>query len=150
MIRLVPFLPEHAAMLELRPGAAAVLNRIGPRKRLARTYAAAGPAWTLLWSDDVAACGGVVRFWPGVGELWCWTGAPADGCGLAFARRTRLAVNGLFRTHGFHRLQAHVRLDDARARRFARFLGLAPEGECPGYGPDGATYQLYGRVQWRQ
>lgn len=144
-IHLVPFETRHVDSLILRPEAAALLSGLGPLPQLARSYAAAGPAWTLTASGLPVACGGAVRFWPGVGELWCWAGVESGLLGVAFARQTLAALGGLLAQGGFHRLQAHVREDDERARRFVRFLGLRFEGRCPGYGPDKATYQLYGR-----
>jgi hypothetical protein len=150
-VRIVPFEARHAAALCLRPEAQALLARLGPMPELARTYAAAGPAWTLLAQGWPLACGGAVRFWPGVGELWCWAGVEAASFGVPFARLAREQVRELFCAHGFHRTQAHVREDDDRAQRFARFLGLELEGRCPGYGPDKATYQIYGRfTSWKE
>jgi hypothetical protein len=149
-VHTVPFEARHAAGLCLRPEAQTLLNQLGPLPQLARTYAAAGPAWTLMAGGWPLACGGVVRFWPGAGELWCWTGLEAGGFSVAFARLARARVAELFFGHGFHRVQAHVREDDDRAQRFARFLGLELEGRCKGYGPDKATYQIYGRFElWK-
>jgi len=149
-VQLIPFEVRHADALCLRPGARQILSRLGPVSQLARTYAAAGPAWTLMAGDWPLACGGIVRFWPGVGELWCWAGFEADQRAMAFARLAKGSVDGLFVGHGFHRVQAHVREDDDRAQRFARFLGLSLEGRCQGYGPDQATHQIYGRFQvWK-
>jgi hypothetical protein len=149
---LVPFDPRHAAGLGLGAQAAAALAGLPPREELARAYAASGPAWTLLSAQGgwPVVCGGVVRFWNGVGELWCWTGADAAHMALAFARQARLRVEALL-AGGFHRLQAHVREDDGRAKRFLRFLGLGLEGRCPGYGPDRSTHLLYGRFNaWKE
>jgi hypothetical protein len=150
LVTLVPFDPAHVAALGLRASAAAALAGLDPRPELARSYAAAGPAWTLMAAGCPLVCGGAVRFWDGVGELWCWTGADAPRWGVAFARQARERVDALF-ARGFHRLQAHVRADDAQAARFARFLGLRPEGRCPGYGPDQSTHLLYGRFfAWKE
>lgn len=146
LIRLLPFQASHVAGLCLRPEAVESLNSLGPLPQRARAYEAAGPAWTLMAGRWPLACGGAVRFWPGVGELWCWTGAEAAQCFVAFARLARQRVVALLSEDGFHRLQAHVRESDAQAQRFARFLGLTLEGRCPGYGPDQATHLLYGRV----
>ncbi|HWR04394.1 MAG TPA: hypothetical protein VN419_10290 [Humidesulfovibrio sp.] len=144
-LRLVPFQVRHVAGLRLRPQADATLSRLGPVDELARGYEAAGPAWTLFAGDWPLVCGGVVRFWPGAGELWCWTGDEAGRWSVAFARQARQCVSRLGAEHGFHRVQAHVREADEQARGFAMFLGLTLEGRCPGYGPDQATYLLYGR-----
>jgi len=149
-IRLVSFRAGHAAGLCLRSAAVAALRGLGPLAELARAYEAAGPAWTLMAGDWPLVCGGVVRFWPGVGELWCWTGAEAGHWSVGFARLAKTAVAELFSSHGFHRLQAHVRETDQQARGFAAFLGLTLEGRSRGYGPDQATHLLYGRFQqWK-
>lgn len=150
VFRLIPFQLKHAAGLRLRRQAAASLSRLGPLVELARAYEAAGPAWTLMAGDWPLVCGGAVRFWPGVGELWCWTGEDAGHWAVGFARQAKEAVRSLRDVHGFHRLQAHVREPDEQAARFARFLGLAFEGRCPGFGPDQSTHLLYGRfLQWK-
>lgn len=150
----IAFHPAHAASLSLRPGAVQALAGMPPLCELARAYHAAGPAWTVLHGDTAIACGGVVRFWPGVGECWCWAGAGVDAQPVAFARLARRVVDGLARSHGFHRLQVHARLDDMRANRFALHLGFTLEGRCPGFGPaqsGQATHNLYGRFRtWNQ
>jgi hypothetical protein len=149
-LRLAPLRPEHVSALRLRPRADSVLARLGRPEALAARYAEGGPAWTLLAHDWPLACGGAVRFWPGVGELWCWAGEGVERFGVGFARQAR-AVVALGATHGFHRLQAHVLETDQRARSFALFLGLMPEGRCPGFGPDGTTYMQYGRyAPWKE
>jgi hypothetical protein len=150
----IAFQPAHAASLSLRPGAVQALAGMPPLGELARAYHAAGPAWTVLDGDAVMACGGVVRFWPGVGECWCWAGAGVDLAPVAFARLALRVVESLGREHGFHRLQVHAHADDVRANRFATHLGFTLEGRCPGFGPTQsgqATYNLYGRYRtWKE
>jgi len=150
----IPLHPAHAASLSLRPGAVQALAGMAPLPQLARAYHAAGPAWTVLDGDTPIACGGVVRFWPGVGECWCWVGTGVDAVPVAFARLARRIVGALVREHRFHRLQLHARLDDVRANRFATHLGFTLEGRCPGFGSTQsgqATYNLYGRFRtWKE
>lgn len=164
--RLEPFDASHARLLSLTGPAELALKGVlagesgrgsGPitfaaaLESQARRMAGAGPAFTLLQGERVLACGGAVRFWPGVGELWLWLGGRALENPVALARWSRRAVRLLRRRQGFVRLQAHVRADDERAGRFARFLGLRNEGACPGYGPDHSTHHLYGRFwQWKE
>ncbi len=145
------FQPAHAADLCLRPGAALALAGLPPLAELAKAYHASGPAWTVLAGSTPIACGGVVRFWPGVGECWCWAGLGVDVQPVAFARLAGLLLDGLVREQRFHRLQAHVRADDERANRFARHLGFTLEGSCPGFGPDQTPHHLYGRFRtWKE
>jgi len=147
----MPFLTAHAASLRLRPGAVSALAGLPPLAELARAYAAAGPAWTVCNGEAVIACGGVVRFWPGVGECWCWAGAGVDAVPVAFVRLARRIVDALGMEQGFHRLQLHARQDDLRANRFAKHLGFTLEGSCPGFGADRSTHNLYGRVRtWKE
>ncbi len=147
----IAFRPSHVEELRLRPGAALALAGMPPLAELAQAYHAAGPAWTVLDGDTIIACGGAVRFWPGVGECWCWAGAGVDASPVAFARLARRVAEALAREHGFHRLQVHARLEDVRANRFAAYLGFTLEGQCPGYGPDQSTHNLYGRFRtWKE
>lgn len=149
-LHLVGFEIDHAAGLNLRDAALSGLHGLATLPELARAYGAAGPAWTLMADGWPLACGGVVRFWPGVGELWCWSGAELGRWSQAFARLSWRFVEELLNEEGFHRLQAHVRENDTTAGRFAEFLGLTLEGRCPGYGPDQTTHLLYGRFQqWK-
>ncbi len=145
IFQLIPFRPEHAAGLRLRPEADSALALLAPVSELARAYVAAGPAWTFMAGSWPLVCGGAVRFWPGVGELWCWAGEEAGLWSVGFARQGRRVLAYLRGLHGFHRLQAHVRESDPQAARFAEFLGLRLEGRCPGFGPDASTHLLYGR-----
>lgn len=147
----IPFQAAHAAALSLRPGAVQALDGMPSLVELARAYSAAGPAWTVLDGDEAIACGGVVRFWPGVGECWCWAGAGVDRLPVAFARLARRIVVRLAHEHGFHRLQLHALARDLRANRFAAYLGFSLEGRCPGFGPDQSTHHLYGRFRtWKE
>ncbi len=149
-LRLAGFEVGHVAGLRLRESARAGLRGLPPLQELARAYASAGPAWTLLAHGWPVVCGGVVRFWPGVGELWCWTGEDVGPWSVAFARLARRSVEELLGGGGFHRLQAHVRENDRAAARFAEFLGLTLEGRCAGFGSDQTTHLLYGRFQqWK-
>ena len=164
--RLEPFDERHARLVSLTGPAERALRGVlarrdedagGPQafaqalESQARRMAGAGPAWSLLRGGRVLACGGAVRFWPGVGELWLWLGREAPENPVALARWARKAMRLLRRREGFVRLQAHVRADNASAGRFAEFLGLEREGVCPGYGPDQATHHLYGRFwQWKE
>lgn len=148
--RLTAFRAAHAQALELRPKARAVLEGLGGVPELAARYEAAGPAWTLFAGGRPLACGGVVRFWPGAGELWCWFAADVREHAVVVARHARRAMSALREGHGFARMQAHVRADDEQAQAFAAFVGLRREGTCQGYGPDQATHHLYGRFwQWK-
>lgn len=163
--RLADFEPGHAPQVALTGQAELALRGVLAQERLregapqgfaevlerhARRMAEAGPAFSLLRGERVLACGGAVRFWPGVGELWLWLGQEALEDRVALARWSRRALHRLRESQGFVRLQAHVREADETATRFAAFLGLRLEGVCPGYGPDRATHHLYGRFwQWK-
>lgn len=149
--RLGAFRAAHLENFAWRGRTLAGLEGFAPPEELARRYEAAGPAWTVFRSGEALFAGGAVRFWPGVGECWFFAAAGVDAHSVGVARQALRLVCLLATRHGFRRLQLHVREEDQRAARFAEFLGFAPEGRCPAYGPDGSNYQRYGRVSlWKQ
>ena len=46
----------------------------------------------------------------------------------------------------YQRIQASISVKDAKAKRFAEWLGFENEGIMKKYGPDGSDYYRYARV----
>ncbi len=96
------------------------------------------------WDADVLiATGGVLPYWPGVGEAWF---ALAPGVEprhyLGGIRLIRSYLAYLLACGGYRRIQADVL--DAH-QKWVRLLGFELESEMLGYGPDGSTYYRYVR-----
>ena len=118
------FLPEDVDRIILREGqemAAATPERV-------KQNAGLGACITLERAEDkeIICCGGIVSFWPGVGEMWMVCGENMD------RYKKTIVVESLrflaARTAGFHRLHMAVRGDNERNLRFARAMGFHAEG----------------------
>lgn len=146
-MRIVPFRPEHAQALRLRPFDELCLAGLGPgldRAALWRFYHAAGPGFTALAGDEVVACGGVVLARPGEGEGWALTGPSVPRFALSFHRAFARGLPAVAAEHGLARITTLVDPDHAVSRRWLRRLGFQEE-RLLSAGPGGQTYYLCAR-----
>lgn len=143
-MRIVPFRPEHAQALRLRPFDDLCLAALGPgldRAALWRFYHAAGPGFTALDGDAVVACGGVVLPRPGEGEGWALTGPSVPRFALSFHRAFVRLLPAIVRECGLARVTTLVHARHAVSRRWLRRLGFREEGLLPGPGNNGTYIQ---------
>jgi hypothetical protein len=142
-LRIVPYRAEHLAALVLQPAQEWLAPIVTEEYRAALERA--GPAFSALDDGRVLGCAGIIEHWPGRGVAWAMLAADI---GTRF-----VAVHRAARRHLEHeaprRLEIAVERDFAVGRRWALLLGF--ERETPdgmrGYGPDGATYDLYARIR---
>lgn len=87
-----------------------------------------GYCFTLMCDDEPIGCGGICKMWSGVGEAWVALIAPARRCPLRVVRLCRQGIADIVRRGNFHRIQGAVIESDARALRFAKFMGFQSEG----------------------
>lgn len=137
MTGLDPFRPED--LVAFRSAAVFGAETEAALIKRAAASLAAGPAWTLRRDGRVLGCGGVVLLWPGVGEAWSLSAA-ADGAALVMTRAVAAGLAAAEADHGLHRVQASVRRDNGRGRRWLAVLGFEEEGIMRAYGPDGADF----------
>jgi hypothetical protein len=141
-LRIVSYRAEHLAALVLQPAQAWLVPVVTEEYRAALERA--GPAFSALADGRVLGCAGVIEHWPGRGVAWAMLAADI---GPGFVALHRAARRYLDRAAP-RRLEIAVQRDFAAGRRWALLLGF--ERETPngmrGYGPDGATYDLYARV----
>ncbi len=146
MIELVDFNLEHVENIKKDDLDSNIFSFIGDLSKIAIGYAAGGPAITLIDGDEVLACGGVLKFWRGVGEAW-----------LMVSPRGRTQVISLYRymesflalcgtKWGFHRVQASVYEKHDIAHRCAFRLGFIPEGMMIAHGPNKENFVRYVRL----
>jgi hypothetical protein len=142
-MRIVPYRAEHLAALVLQPAQAWLVPIVTEEYRAALERA--GPAFTALAAGRVLGCAGIVEHWPGRGVAWAMLAADIGPRFVAVHRAARHYLE-----HAApRRLEIVVARDFAAGRRWALLLGF--ERETPdgmrGYGPDGATYDLYARIR---
>lgn len=141
MIRLRPYVAGDALLVELRPELAAEASG----QDLLGYGVPVGRAWTLTQAGRVVACGGLAPDGAGRAAAWTLMGALGEATGLAAARACRrmLASWG----GEFRRIEARTRADFPAGADFLHWLGFEFEGVARAWGPDGADYIVYARVQ---
>lgn len=104
-----------------------------------------GPAWTLWtgrWNTEPIGAAGIIIFRKGVGEAWLRGSTRMAQWPMAAARYTRRMLGQAMAANGLHRVQITVRMTDARAIRFALWLGFELEGVMRGAGEDSEDHYL--------
>lgn len=120
--RLIPFRAEHLL---------AFSNRDTPVQEeiaLSIKKERGGPAYTGIAGEMILGCAGVVIMWQGVGAVWM---SLSDTVGLYkiwFHRICRRALADIMRAYDLHRIEAVVRSDNERNRKWIEALGFKPEG----------------------
>ena len=139
MLRFLPFAQEHVQHIKLMFD----LSEDG-RKALVEHKDIRG--YTLFEEDVVLGIGGVHNIWNGVGEAWLLLGKEAFARPKTVARHTVNMFDHMQEEYNYQRIQASIAVTDAKAKRFAEWLGFQNEGIMRKYGPDGSDYFRYARV----
>lgn len=141
-MRIVPFKPEHLEVLALQQEQEYMrpyLGIIGYGKWLA----VEGKSFTGMDGERVLFCAGVLPMWEGRGEAWALFSSDLQRHFL----KIHNAVRRFFAICDVRRIEANVQADSECARRWMRMLGFEPEGNMPGYWPDGRDAVRYARVR---
>lgn len=102
-----------------------------------------GPGWTIRHNNRIVAMGGVMKYWPGVGEAWFVATEWTKDHKLYVLKTTKRILRSIFIEHKFNRIQTSVLKDWETANKFARWMGFREEGEMPWYGAEGQTHIRY-------
>lgn len=105
-----------------------------------------GAAWTARVDGAIAGVGGLLRLWPGVGEVWLCVTPVGQQHPVFLVRAMRRCLVAQTRTHGLRRVQADVRDHDTRAVNLVARLGFEEEGIMRCYGPQGEDFIRYARI----
>jgi hypothetical protein len=139
-VKIVPFEPWHLHSIVLQPAQAFIGSDLTPE--MADALAKIGDAYTALHEGLVMGCAGVAPLHPGNASAWAVLGQ----CGPRFFVRIHKAALRYFAGQDYRRIQTAVRTDFEAGHRWARALGFENEGTMRKYGPEGADYDLYARV----
>lgn len=140
-MRVVPYEPWHARMIELQDSQAYMREYLTEEDLLNRSLI--GTAHTVLDGFDVMCCCGVVSFWPGRGMIWSLISAKVNGRKLLELHR--LITRHLRDSEQPARLEMVVDTDFAAGHRWARMLGFKHEAHMPRWGLDGRDADQYVR-----
>lgn len=145
-LKIVPFEPEHLAIVNPRSFEEKELLLIGDPVAEAREFSRRGLGFTGFINDQILGCAGAVQLWPGVAEAWVVSTALVPNFKLAFHRAVKAYFEIVIETLKLKRVQAAVHCDHEVSHKWVKRLGFIPEGIMPCFGPDGADYVRYGRI----
>jgi len=106
-----------------------------------------GIGYTIIDSDIIIGCGGVVDMHDGVGEVWtvigeAFTGYKAERTVYSTCKKFINMLDPFY-----HRLQMCVKADFEEAQRFAEHLGFENEGVMRKFDSQGRDYIRYSKVR---
>ena len=138
MNEIVEFLPEHLlAIFDLEGVIAEMSLREGTMHKKS------GPTSTVLVDGEVAACGGIHRFWPRTGEAW--VSISSKHVSPSLFRAIRECLNKWM--EDYDRIQAITKTGWKEGERTMRFLGFQFEAVLRKMGPNGIDKSLYSRIK---
>lgn len=107
--------------------------------------------FTMIDDAMVLAIGGIVKRWTGMGEAIIFMSKNVFTESLKMRLRICLNIrsyfNFLISELAFWRVQATVKSDFERARKFAKIMGFKYEFTMKRYGPDGQDYDRFAIVR---
>lgn len=148
--KLIPFRAEHLLYFQ---------NRDTPEPeeiRLAIEKERGGPAYTAIVvrpgspqaGETILGCAGVVIVWSGMGSAWMTLSEAAALYRVWMTRTVRRCLADIMRAYDLHRLEAVIRADNERNRRWIEALGFRPEGGIArAYTPDRKDVVRYELIQ---
>lgn len=139
---VVPFHPSHLKRLKAQGAQAAQVSALADLD-VATLVRPPGPALTVLASETVLLCGGIVTVDHRRGLLWAVLSEHA-GQHMVFLHR---GVARFIDSEPLRRLEATVEKGFEPGCRWIRLLGFVYEGDMAGYGDTGETHERYARVR---
>ena len=143
---IVPFQNKHAEQM-LDYGLNSKLLELKPEHRKYTCYLEEiGMSFTGLVNNRPIAAGGIFTLWDNVAEGWVLATKDIYKYPVFCAKHIKKRTEMLILNNNIKRLQTSVKADCDMAIRFAKWLGLKPEGLMKSYGPDGADFIRFARI----
>ena len=144
---IVPFENKHADQI-LEQGLNSEILELKPEHRkYAYFLKEVGKSFTGLVNDIPIAAGGVFHLWDGVAEGWVLATKEIYKYPVFCAKHIKKRTEMLIKNNNIKRLQTSVKADCEMAIRFAKWLGLKPEGVMKSYGPAGEDFIRFARIE---
>ena len=146
-IEIVQFENKHAEQI-LDIGLNSELLELKPEHRKYAYYLeSVGMSFTGLINGKPIAAGGVFHLWDGVAEGWVLATKEIYKYPVFCAKHIKKRTEMLIKNNNIKRLQTSVKADCEMAIRFAKWLGLKPEGVMKSYGPAGEDFIRFARIE---
>ena len=144
---IVPFENKHAEQM-LDIGLNSKLLELKPEHRKYTYFLKeVGMSFTGLVDNKPIAAGGVFHLWDGVAEGWVLATKEIYKYPVFCAKHIKKRTEMLIKNNNIKRLQTSVKADCEMAIRFAKWLGLKPEGVMESYGPAGEDFIRFARIE---
>ena len=144
---IVPFENKHAEQM-LDIGLNSKLLELKPEHRKYTYFLKeVGMSFTGLVDNKPIAAGGVFHLWDGVAEGWVLATKEIFKYPVFCAKHIKKRTEMLIKNNNIKRLQTSVKADCEMAIRFAKWLGLKPEGVMKSYGPAGEDFIRFARIE---
>lgn len=144
MIEVIPFLPEHLDMIEVRQEILKEIEII--RQRNLAPYHAQFPSLTIKDGSRIVACFGGIYLWPHTAESWLRTVQDVYKYKEVLVDHIGRLTDFVFNVWNLNRLQTAVQKEWTVACKFAERLGYIMEGELPYYVGE-TTYLMYAMLR---
>jgi hypothetical protein len=102
--------------------------------------------FTGVKNSQPIVCGGVIKYWEGCYEGWVIASQYINHHPYETAKAIKQYTELLIKKHDIHRLQTAVLHNFEEGHRFAKFLGMKPEGLMRKYDYMEQDYMRYARV----
>ena len=104
-----------------------------------------GPAITIVYQNQIAACWGFARVTDGVYEAWCLGSKLFNKYPVATTRTAKFVLSHGAKYIAAHRIQLTVRNDNQVAKNWASVLQFNYEGLMKQFGHDKADYAMFAK-----
>lgn len=144
--QLVPFSPVHVEMMDLGLFDRAYLENLPDWPGMLAGMAALGFAYTGTLEGKPMCSFGVTKMWPGLAELWMIPDIALSSVARPFHRATKLFLDVCMEELQLVRIQVTVCTLNVSADKWIRTLHFTEEGVLRKFGPEGADYKMYARL----
>jgi len=114
---------------------------------MVEAYAAAGPAVSLVADGKIIGCGGVAFPWMGMGEAWMCMDVEFKNHPKTAVKMCKAFLDDVYQACDMFRMQATIRADDGKLRKWIELMGFGLESRMKSFGPDRSDYLMYARVK---
>lgn len=126
-------------------------SEVGPYAKEVVTKAVkTGGVFSVFHNGAIVAVGGIIKYWHGVGEMWCLTSKDMEGKWAKWPflhRQAKRLIQVFFNEMEGHRLQTSILSGFEGGQKWAGRLGFHSEGDMPQYGPDRKDYERWALVK---
>lgn len=121
----------------------------GTLEDLARETEKDGLSITGIVNDEIVGCGGIRKFWDGVGEVWLMLSPQTSMYPIRTYECIKNGLQKLIDENDFRCIFAYGRIGFTKAHTLFRHLGFKAKGKIERYTPDDVDCIIYALIKRR-